>query len=536
MNFIEDESPTKLRGAYYTHPRICAALLSWVGETRPLVLLEPSCGDGAFFAQLAAAPSVERVIACEIEPAQAALAAARLSGPALSLHVGDFLAWALDRLDKPPEVDAVVGNPPFVRYQYLPPGAQDRAEQLHRRLGLPFTRHTNAWVPFLVAALQRLRPGGRLGMVVPSELLHVLHAQAARTWLREQCARVLVLDPEELWFEGALQGVVLLLAEKKGDPQESGQVALMRVRGEELLQGDLHAKADWLPAASLPGKWTRALLAPGTRALLAEVEALPTVRPFDEVAHVEVGIVTGANQFFVVPDAVVAEFGLEPFARPMFGRSAHVPGLVFRPEDHEENRRRGLPTSFLHFDDRPREALGEGPARYLAQGEAQGLDQRYKCRVRAPWYQVPSVRSAPMALLKRCHDHPRLVLNAAGALTTDTAYRVRPKGLPASRLVASFLGTLTALSAELEGRHYGGGVLELVPSEIRRLLLPLGEVGPVDLDPIDAMLRAGTPAAELLAWQDAWLLPPLGLSRTDIALLAEAWQALRQRRQRVAPG
>jgi len=35
---------------------------------------------------------------------------------------------------------------------------------------------------------------------------------------------------------------------------------------------------------------------------------------------------------------------------------------------------------------------------------------------------------------------------------------------------------LTALSAELEGRHYGGGVLELVPSEIERLLVPLCKI------------------------------------------------------------
>jgi hypothetical protein len=31
------------------------------------------------------------------------------------------------------------------------------------------------------------------------------------------------------------------------------------------------------------------------------------------------------------------------------------------------------------------------------------------------------------------------------------------------------VNSLTALTAELEGRHYGGGVLELVPSEIEKL-------------------------------------------------------------------
>jgi adenine-specific DNA-methyltransferase len=76
-------------------------------------------------------------------------------------------------------------------------------------------------------------------------------------------------------------------------------------------------------------------------------------------------------------------------------------------------------------------------------------------------------------MLKRCHHYPRLVLNQAEALTTDTAYRIVPKDITGSKLVGCFVNSLTALTAELEGRHYGGGVLELVPSEIERLLIPL---------------------------------------------------------------
>ena len=73
-------------------------------------------------------------------------------------------------------------------------------------------------------------------------------------------------------------------------------------------------------------------------------------------------------------------------------------------------------------------------------------------------------------MLKRSHDTPRLILNRVGAYTTDTAYRIRTRDIAGERLVGCFLNPMTALSAELEGRHYGGGVLELIPSEIERLL------------------------------------------------------------------
>ena len=30
-----------------------------------------------------------------------------------------------------------------------------------------------------------------------------------------ECRRLVIIDPEELWFDGTLQGAVILLAEKK---------------------------------------------------------------------------------------------------------------------------------------------------------------------------------------------------------------------------------------------------------------------------------------------------------------------------------
>lgn len=502
-----DVDARKRRGGWYTAAPLVAWLLAWVGRGRPRRLLEPSCGDGAFFGPMAALiPSVREVVACEPEAAEAAQAVARLAVP-VEVH-GDFLGWMEARVGGPPEVDAVVGNPPFVRYQLLDSAWQDRAGRLLEQLGLPHTRHMNAWVPFLVGALERLRPGGRLGMVLPAELLHVLHAEAARVALRRWCRRVVVLDPSDLWFD-ALQGVVLLLAEKGEGP---ASVAVLR--------GGLELDPDEVAGEPLgAGKWMPALLSPAERALLADLP--PTVRRFAELAEVQVGIVTGANDFFLVPEAVVEAWELGAWARPMFGRSEHVRGAVFDLADHDANRRRGLPAHFLDLQ----EPLSERARAYVASGEARGLHQRYKCRIREPWTAVPSVFPAPVAMLKRCHDFPRLVLNRAGALSTDTAYRVRPRG-DAEALVAGFVSSLTALSAELEGRHYGGGVLELVPSEIARLRVRPGG----DLSSLDAALRRGLPAPDLLAARDEALLPELGAA--DRHLLHAAWLRLRDRRQR----
>jgi hypothetical protein len=163
------------------------------------------------------------------------------------------------------------------------------------------------------------------------------------------------------------------------------------------------------------------------------------------------------------------------------------------------------------------------------------LHRRYKCRIRSPWYSVPSVYVAPVAMLKRAHHVPRLILNTANAYTTDTAYRIVPHpSVKAADLVYSFLNSLTALSAELEGRHYGGGVLELVPSEIERLLLPVTSSDRRALLDLDRAVRASTPPEMLLAGQDAKVLHPLGIRKVETETLLAAWMRLRCRRHRSA--
>jgi hypothetical protein len=134
-------------------------------------------------------------------------------------------------------------------------------------------------------------------------------------------------------------------------------------------------------------------------------------------------------------------------------------------------------------------------------------------------------------MLKRSQDTPRLILNRISAYTTDTAYRIRTRDVVAEKLVGCFFNPLTALSAELEGRHYGGGVLELIPSEIERLLVPLPANANVDLVDLDKDIRS-LETHQLLSRQGKAVLGGLGLSRAKQECVLEGWRKLRDRRQR----
>ena len=136
-------------------------------------------------------------------------------------------------------------------------------------------------------------------------------------------------------------------------------------------------------------------------------------------------------------------------------------------------------------------------------------------------------------MLKRSHNTPRLILNTVGAYTTDTAYRIRTSKVVAEKLVGCFVNPLTALSAELEGRHYGGGVLELIPSEIERLLVPLPEKIEIDLAELDHAIRTLT-THQVLRNQGQVVLGALGLSAERQHCVLEGWRSLRDRRQRTS--
>ncbi|MCI0617243.1 N-6 DNA methylase, partial [bacterium] len=408
MNFIENESPTKLRGGYYTDTNLAQFLTRWVFEIKPRRVLEPSCGDGVFFEAMGKVRNerLEYVLGFEIKPSEAAKARER--GNAFlkiepDIRIRDFLNWALIRFPSGEKFDGVLGNPPYIRYQYLNENQQNMAEAIFRYHSLPFTKHTNAWVPFVVASVALLNPGGRVGMVLPAELLHVLHAQSLRNFLAKECERLLVIDPNELWFEDALQGAIILLAQKKTSRNiECKGLGIVQTRSKNFLDLDpseIFNGVEYLNGETIEGKWMKAFLNKKEREVLSSIKSRKEVRRFDSLAEVDVGIVTGANNFFLVNDEVVEKFGLKKWAHPMFGRSEHVDGVIYSKASHEANRQNGLPTNFIWFEGEPIDKFPKNVRAYIEFGERDSLHTRYKCRVRNPWYSVPSVYFAPVGML-----------------------------------------------------------------------------------------------------------------------------------------
>jgi adenine-specific DNA methylase len=132
-------------------------------------------------------------------------------------------------------------------------------------------------------------------------------------------------------------------------------------------------------------------------------------------------------------------------------------------------------------------------------------------------------------MFRQIHDFPKLVVNATAATSTDTIHRLRILA-KSEAFLASYYTHLTAASAEIEGRSYGGGVLELEPREAENLLMPREVSVTITPEEIDRLLRANS-LDKVLETNDGELLRKrMGLSSNDCSRLKEIWIKLRDRR------
>lgn len=527
MQLIENASKEKLRGGYYTPHNIAKFILQWgLRDGQYTDILEPSCGDGAFLEALKASGMVfHSLTAVEYDKEE--------SKKAKNVGIGnvintDFHVFCRDT-DK--KFNLIVGNPPFIRYQYYNSEQQKIAEELFKKAGLKFSRLTNAWVTFIVGSSLLLQERGRIGFVVPAELLQVGYALQLREYLARFYNKINIISFKKLVFESIQQEVVLLLCEKDGSDKhlidhieltDANDLANINVNN----LGNNSKKIDFKTE-----KWTFYFLSQEEIDLLESVanSAMSTISKY---ADVEVGITTGSNGYFTVPRSVVTTFQMEKYAYPMVGRSVQVPSCIFTKEDWKDNQSNDAKSNLLIFPPKAREEANEGTRNYILNGEVLKINEGYKTRIRDYWYVIPSIKVSDALMVRRNNLFPKLILNEDHAYTTDTMHRVFiHKDVNKRALVASFYNSVSLAFSEILGRSYGGGVLELMPGEAAKIPLPYDEANAELLEYIDTMLRNGDKITDILDITDRIILKKnFEFTDQQIKTARNIWKKLSSRR------
>ena len=429
--------------------------------------------------------------------------------------------------------DLVIGNPPYIRYQYFDKSQQIAAEDIFIKAGLKYSKLTNAWVSFVVGSSLLLKDsGGKIGFVLPAEILQVSYAQQLRTYLAHFYNKINIISFEKLVFPDIQQEVVLLLCEK--DQSQDHNIEHIELKDStELKNLDLYRlKFPQKRIDFKSNKWTFYFLDQKEIDFLenvAEDRRIPTIGKY---ANVEVGITTGSNDFFTVPLSTVEEYDLDDYARPMVGRSVQVNSVIFNNDDWIKNKYSKAKAHLLVFPDSKNLKKTNGAIKYIKHGEELEIHKGYKCGIRDDWFVVPSLKISDALFIRRNNIYPKLIVNEAKAYTTDTMHRVFLKsGTNLNAFTASYYNSLSLAFAEVSGRSHGGGVLELMPNETERILLPYHENNSKLLNLIDSFIREKKPIGEILELTNKEILQKnYGLTEEEVDYANSIWKRLSSRR------
>ena len=386
----------------------------------------------------------------------------------------------------------------------------------------------------MVACVQLLSENGRIAFVIPAEILQVAYAEDLRLFLSEHLAKITLITFEQLVFPDIEQEVVIFIGEK-GSVEKGIRIIEMNDLSD-IEKLDLQQNG-FQKMQHVKEKWTRYFTTAKEMELIQSIRTDKRFAKFADYGLINIGITTGNNGYFSISEKTCDEYDLGNVTLPLIGRSSHAHGIFFTNEDWEKNKASGKRARLVNFPDTPIENYPERHKAYIASGEEAGENKGYKCSIRDRWYIVPSIWIPDAFFLRRNNLYPKFVLNRCNAVSTDTMHRMKfnPDVQP-ENILLSYYNSISFAFTEICGRSYGGGVLEILPSEMGNIMLP--QIDKIDpqrreflLSQIDAIVRKSEDIELALDIVDKEILiNMLGIDPEWCASFRKIWKKLRRRR------
>lgn len=353
-------------------------------------------------------------------------------------------------------------------------------------------------------------------------------------------SKITVITFEELVFPEVQQEVVLLLGEKGTTNETGNKIRLIELIDDTKSYNEVREIAvDYKSVDIKKDKWTKYFLSNPEIQQVIQIKNDPKFMKLKDIADVDIGITTGNNKFFSATKDIVEEYELQNVVLPLIGRSAHAKGIFFTEEDWLENVDKGLPAQLLYFPNTSCEDFSKGEKAYIEYGIENEHNKGYKLGIRKYWYHIPSVYSPDAFLLRRNDTFPKFVLNQIDAVSTDTMHRVRFfEWIDKRKGLLAYYNSITFAFTEMEGRSYGGGVLEVLPGEAENIMIP--NINNLDNDTterllhlIDETIRNNGNVDEMLDIIDKTVLIDfLGIDEEMVYNFRGIWKKLMNRRRK----
>lgn len=501
------KSDQKRLGAFYTPENLSRVLTDWAVQHSTDRVLEPSFGKCGFLAaaqrrllELGCVAPKTQIFGCDVDAAAFTFLAETLGQP---INTNQFLQK--DFLDVKAGQDwphlfaCSIGNPPYIPFQALTEIRRQELVQRCKNEGIRVSTRASLWAHFLLNATSFVAPGGRMAWVLPGAFLQADYAQSVREYLSRAFEGMLCVLMHQRFFknEGTEEETVILLTRGRRALGEPTDVIFAEAKSLDELAQQIRSWDSGEKTGQLLNARPAYLSASTTiLSYFKRLQGNPLCHALGDFVLANIGLVTGANQFFVLSSQDKEKHGLrEADTVRVLGKFKAVKGLCFTVCDHDNYMETGARGHLVHSEKLPRN--GSALRRYLdsfSEAERKNIGTFKK---RAIWH-APNDENIPDAFLPVMNHHgPRLVLNHAQINCTNTLHRAffrNPTEVQQQKLIAiSLLTSFSQLSAEFVGRRYGSGVLKHEPREIEKISILLPELNSDDVnehfDLIDKLLR-----------------------------------------------
>ncbi|UTF53264.1 N-6 DNA methylase [Natronosalvus rutilus] len=517
-------------GEYYTPPAICDLITRLCIDDGSDEVMDPACGSGGFLVSAYNRKKellpeqkggheqiLSQIHGVDINRFPAHLSAINLSIQDLTSHtetvnveVSDFFninpntlrfgrvkagaggsEWESGDVENAiGGMDAVVGNPPYIRYQNI--GDKENVRSHLSGLDADYlSGFSDIYSYFITHATEFLKDGGKLGFITSDRWLSSQYGEDLQQFLLDHYKINAVIKFTSQTFDDALIGATVVIVEKCEDEWErdDNRVKFIKVKermdlddlAEEveqefdsdklIISDEYRLLATSQVALRENAKWSLYYNAPPAYFELLHGEGICELQ---DVADLHLGKKVGGNTYFYHRMGEWKELGLDEYASPAIKASGQITKIRF---DDEAAKEWGV----LNVRDLVEEALDDGPEfgdtalehvkgwlednghdtllEYVEKGEEEGHQHHDRCKRREVWFDIEDIKQyrPPVAMAEFLWTQHRAVWNEANAFVDYQFHCIKPDDDVSDKLLTGILNSKLAwMTRELEGREASG--------------------------------------------------------------------------------
>ncbi|WP_254530445.1 restriction endonuclease subunit M [Natrinema gelatinilyticum] len=517
-------------GEYYTPPAICDLITRLCIDDGDDEVMDPACGSGGFLVSTynrkrdllpEQGSGHEQILShihgVDINRFPAHLSAINLSIQDLTSHtetvnveVSDFFNINPDTLrfgrvkagaggsewesgdveDAIGGMDAVVGNPPYIRYQNI--GDKENVRSHLDGLDADYlSGFSDIYSYFITHSTEFLKEGGKLGFITSDRWLSSQYGEDLQQFLLDNFKIHAVIRFASQTFDDALIGATVLIIEKCEEEWErdDNRVKFLKIKeqmdlddiAEEveqefesdklIISDEYRLLATSQVALRENPKWSLYYNAPPAYFELLHGEGICELQ---DVADLHLGKKVGGNNYFYQRTEEWGELGLDDYVSPAIKASGQIQKIRFDDEAATE-------WGVLDVRDLVEEALDDGHEfgdtklqhvkewlerkghdtllEYVEKGEEEGHQHHDRCKRRDVWFDIEDIRKyrPPVVMAEFLWTQHRVVWNEADAFADYQFHCIKPDDEIGDKLLAGVLNSKLAwMTRELEGREASG--------------------------------------------------------------------------------